>query len=178
MEAETLIRPASAGDAAALAEFAERVFDEVFGPGNDPGDMASYLNEAFSPDIQRAEITGKDSIVLLAERGGELVGYLHIAPAPKPSCVTGEPSLELKRLYVDPPMHGRGIGKKLFDAGLERARAAGARSLWLGVWESNTTAQAFYTREGFARVGDHPFVLGSDTQTDWIMERRMQSSAS
>lgn len=173
MEAEALIRPAVAADAATLAEFAERVFDEVFGPPNDPGDMASYLNGAFSPDIQRAEITARDSVVLLAERGDTLVGYLHIAPSSTPACVTGTPALELKRLYVEPALHGRGIGKKLFDAGLERARHAGARTLWLGVWENNTKAQAFYAREGFSRVGEHPFVLGSDTQTDWIMQRSL-----
>ena len=168
-----VIRPAQAGDAERLSEFAERVFDEVFSPGNDEGDMASYLNEAFSPEIQRTEITTPGSIVLLAvEPGsGELAGYLHIAPADKPDCVTGEAPVELKRLYVDPRHHRRGIGKRLFDEGVARAKAAGARTLWLGVWERNFTAQAFYTREGFARVGDHPFVLGSDVQTDWIMAK-------
>lgn len=173
MTGDTRIRPASANDAAVLAEFAERVFDEVFSPGNDEGDMASYLNEAFSPDIQRAEITGEDSIVLLAERGGALAGYLHIAPAPTPECVAGGPAVELKRLYVEPSLHGRGIGKTLLDEGLTRARAAGARCIWLGVWEQNTKAQAFYAREGFTRVGEHPFVLGSDVQTDWIMQRSL-----
>ena len=171
MTPETTIRQATPADAATLAEFAERVFDEVFSPGNDEGDMASYLREAFSPEIQRAEITGEGSIVLLAEQAGTLAGYLHIAPAPTPECVAGGPAVELKRLYVEPSLHGRGIGKKLLDEGLTRARAAGARCIWLGVWENNTKAQAFYTREGFARVGEHPFVLGSDTQTDWIMQR-------
>jgi ribosomal protein S18 acetylase RimI-like enzyme len=173
MTAETRIRPAAAADAARLAEFAERVFDEVFSPGNDEGDMASYLHEAFSPDIQRAEITASGSIVLLAERGATLVGYLHIAPAPTPECVAGGPAVELKRLYVEPSLHGGGIGKQLLDEGLLRARDAGARCIWLGVWENNTKAQAFYTREGFRRVGDHPFVLGSDVQTDWVMQRSL-----
>ena len=170
-DAETLIRPARAADAAALSEFAERVFDEVFAPSNDEGDMASYLSEAFSPDIQRAEITATDSIVLLAERGGQLAGYLHIAPAPVPECVAGGSAVELKRLYVEPALHGRGIGRQLLDEGLRRARGAGARCVWLGVWENNTKAQSFYTREGFSRAGEHPFVLGSDMQTDWIMQR-------
>ncbi len=173
MEEETVIRPAVAADAAALAEFAERVFDEVFGPLNDPGDMASYLSEAFSPEIQRAEITGKENIVLLAERRGELVGYLHLAPSETPECVAGPAAVELKRLYVDPSLHGQRIGRKLLDEGLARARQAGTRTVWLGVWENNTKAQAFYTREGFTRVGEHPFVLGSDTQTDWIMARSL-----
>jgi diamine N-acetyltransferase len=169
----TVIKPAQAGDAERLAEFAERVFDEVFSPGNDEGDMASYLNEAFSPEIQRREITEPGGIVLLATDSatGELAGYLHIAAAERPACVTGDAPVELKRLYVDPSHHRKGIGKKLLDEGLARAKAAGARTVWLGVWERNFTAQAFYTREGFVRVGDHPFVLGSDTQTDWIMQR-------
>lgn len=175
MEAEPVIRPATAGDAAALAEFAERVFDEVFSEGNDPGDMASYLNEAFAPDIQRAEITAPGSIVLLAVDPSTqaFAGYLHIAPSERPACVTGPDPVELKRLYVEPSMHGRRIGKRLLDEGLARAKAAGAKTVWLGVWERNFKAQGFYTREGFARVGEHPFVLGSDTQTDWILAKTL-----
>ena len=166
------IRTATADDAATLAEFAERVFDEVFSPGNDEGDMASYLNEAFGTDKQRAEIMAPGSIVLLAEEpGGTLTGYLHILPAPAPPCVSEPSALELKRLYVDPARHSRGIGKALLEDGLSRARATGAKAVWLGVWEGNFRAQAFYTREGFVRVGEHDFHLGSDRQTDWIMER-------
>lgn len=173
MEEVAVIRAAAAADADALSEFAERVFDEVFGPTNDPGDMASYLAEAFAPHIQRAEITGAGSVVLLAEEPGTgaLAGYLHIAPADTPPCVSGPSPVELKRLYVDPAKHGRRIGKRLLDEGLARARGAGAATVWLGVWEHNTRAQAFYLREGFRRVGEHDFMLGSDRQTDWIMQR-------
>jgi len=171
MEEGTVVRPATAADAARLSAFAKRVFDEVFGPANNPADMASYLARAFAPDIQLDEIVAPGSILLLAERDGAFQGYLHIAPAPTPDCVTGPAPLELKRLYVDPSHHGRGVGKQLLDEGLARARAAGAGTVWLGVWEHNTKAQRFYAREGFMRVGEHPFVLGSDTQTDWIMQR-------
>ena len=165
------IRAAAAADAAALAEFAERVFDEVFSPGNDEGDMASYLTEAFGPDKQRAEITEPGAIVLLAEDAeGALAGYLHIAASSTPPCVTAS-AVELKRLYVDPRRHSRGLGKRLLDEGIARATAAGATRLWLGVWEKNVRAQKFYQREGFTRAGEHIFMLGSDPQTDWIMQR-------
>lgn len=168
-----MIRSATAADARRLSEFAERVFDEVFGPQNDPGDMASYLNEAFSPEIQRDEIAAPGAIVLIAEDPDtkRITGYLHIAPADTPGSVRGDAPAELKRLYVDPPLHGRGIGKQLLDEGIARAKSAGTKTLWLGVWEHNTKAQAFYTREGFTRAGEHPFALGSDTQTDWVMQR-------
>lgn len=171
---DVTVRAASIDDAAPLAAFAARVFAEVFGPGNDAGDMASYLAEAFGPEIQRAEIAAPGAIVLLAETpGGVLAGYLHIAASATPACVTGATPVELKRLYVDPALHGRGTGKLLLDQGLARARAAGAATVWLGVWEHNTRAQTFYRREGFERVGEHTFLLGSDAQTDWIMQRAL-----
>lgn len=176
---EVTVRAASIDDAAALAGFAARVFGEVFGPGNGEQDMASYLAEAFGPDIQRAEIAAPGAIVLIAEsRGGGMAGYLHIAASATPSCVTGVNAVELKRLYVEPTLHSRGTGKALLDEGVSRARAAGAVTVWLGVWEHNTRAQQFYRREGFERVGEHTFLLGTDRQTDWIMQRSLSPLAS
>lgn len=168
---EIAIRPATAADAAALAAFAERVFAEVFGPGNDADDMAAYLAVAFGAAQQRDEITEPGAIVLLAEdAGGAMAGYLHITPSRTPACVTA-PAMELKRLYVDPRRHSRGLGKRLLDDGIGRAAAAGATRLWLGVWEHNVRAQKFYQRGGFTRAGEHVFLLGTDPQTDWIMQR-------
>jgi ribosomal protein S18 acetylase RimI-like enzyme len=175
VEEAPVIRQASLADAAALAAFASRVFGEVFGPQNDAADMASYLAEAFAPHIQHAEIATPGSIVLLAERPGtrEIVGYAHLVTAEAPACVSGPSPIELKRLYVDPAIHSRGLGKRLLDEAIARAKEAGAETVWLGVWEHNGKAQRFYLREGFTRAGEHAFVLGSDTQTDWIMQRSL-----
>ena len=41
--------------------------------------------------------------------------------------------------------------------------------MWLGVWERNVRAQAFYRKHGFDRVGSKVFVVGSDPQTDLVM---------
>ena len=42
--------------------------------------------------------------------------------------------------------------------------------LWLGVWERNPRAQAFYRKSGFADVGSQVFLVGTDAQTDRVME--------
>ena len=47
----------------------------------------------------------------------------------------------------------------------------GPRTLWLGVWERNPRAIAFYTKCGFVDVGEHAFVFGTDEQTDRVMAR-------
>jgi ribosomal protein S18 acetylase RimI-like enzyme len=55
------------------------------------------------------------------------------------------------------------------------ARAQEAHTLWLGVWERNERAKAFYRKCGFADVGSQVFVLGTDAQTDRVMVRSLRS---
>ena len=54
-------------------------------------------------------------------------------------------------LAVDPAARGRGVGRALFLACLERARAAGKPRMALHTTEWMTTARAMYERAGFAR---------------------------
>jgi ribosomal protein S18 acetylase RimI-like enzyme len=50
------------------------------------------------------------------------------------------------------------------------ARAEGA-TLWLGVWEENPRAIAFYAKWSFVVVGQKTFLVGDDPQTDHVMQR-------
>ena len=43
--------------------------------------------------------------------------------------------------------------------------------MYLGVWEKNLRAQAFYRKWKFSRVGEHVFYMGDDPQIDWWMTR-------
>jgi ribosomal protein S18 acetylase RimI-like enzyme len=63
------------------------------------------------------------------------------------------------------------------DAALDAARARGAQTMWLGVWERNPRAVAFYSKYGFTRVGEHTFMLGADAQTDWVLARGLTNVA-
>ena len=45
--------------------------------------------------------------------------------------------------------------------------------MFLGVWEHNPRAQAFYRKWGFERVGEHVFQMGDDPQIDWWMVRTL-----
>ena len=178
----TIIRAASAADAERLSRFAATTFRETFADENSPDDMARYLAEAFSPERQAAEITDPMGTVLLAEgrdTGGDadLLGYVHLVSGPTPAPVQGPSPLELKRLYVARAFHGQGVAHSLMDAALDAARARGARTLWLGVWERNARALGFYYKYGFTRVGEHTFVLGDDRQTDWVLARSLGEAA-
>jgi ribosomal protein S18 acetylase RimI-like enzyme len=80
---------------------------------------------------------------------------------------------EIARFYVDPEHHGRGVAQTLMDATLAAAREAGVQTIWLGVWEKNPRAIAFYAKCGFRDTGSQPFLVGTDLQTDRIMTREL-----
>ena len=175
-----LVRQATIADAERLSAFGAATFRETFARDNSPEDMARYLADAFTPARQAAEITDAAGTVLLAEHRGEsgdaeLVGYAHLVAGAAPAAVQGPAPLELKRLYVASAWHGQGIAQALMDTALDAARARGARTVWLGVWEKNPRAAAFYAKYGFTRVGEHTFVLGTDAQTDWVLARPLDA---
>ena len=161
-------------DAEAVASFAERTFRETFADDNDPADMNAYCAEAFSIATQTA-LLGDPAVdtVLGVDDSGVLLAYAQIRAGGIADIALPTP-VELWRFYVDRRHHGRGLAVQLMEAVVDAARARGARTLWLGVWERNVRAQAFYRKHGFVEVGAHRFVLGTDVQTDRLMARDIQ----
>ena len=168
------LRDAGVADAAQLAEFGARTFREAFAADNTEDDMRAHLDASFSPGTQRREIEDPsiDSLILVDATGR----WLGFAQLRTPSDAPGVPpsgSVELWRFYVDQPWHGKGVAGALMAGAKQRAAKRGATSLWLGVWERNARAQAFYGKHGFEKVGRKTFVVGSDPQTDDVMLCRL-----
>ncbi len=83
--------------------------------------------------------------------------------------MTGPAPVELARFYVDRPWHGRGLAQRLMAAVVDAAIQLGGQTLWLGVWEQNPRAIAFYAKSGFLDAGSTDFFVGPDRQTDRVL---------
>ena len=164
---------ATTADAARLATLAAATFSDTFAADNTADDMAAYLAQTFGERRQRDELEAPGNLVLFAERDGQTVGYAMLRDGAAPSCVDGDAPLEIARLYAIRGAIGSGIGSALMSACLETAAERGRDVLWLGVWERNARAIAFYERWGFRDVGSQSFQLGTDRQTDRVMMRRV-----
>jgi diamine N-acetyltransferase len=164
-----LIKDATDADAAQLAEFGARTFHESFGADNTPEDMQKHLDSAFSPQKQLAEIRNPDIETLIVVDEGRWAGFAQLRAGKRSVGVPEQGSIELWRFYVDKAWQGQGVAAALMEAAKQRARRRGATTLWLGVWERNARAQAFYRKHGFAKVGSQVFVVGSDPQTDDVL---------
>jgi GNAT superfamily N-acetyltransferase len=156
-------------DAAVLADLARTTFYDAFAATNDPADMALHLERAYGVAQQGAELEDPAITTLLVEQDGKAIAYAQIREHHAPECVTGSEPIELWRFYVDRGWHGQGVAPALMDRVKAEARLRGARTLWLGVWEHNARARAFYAKSGFIDAGEHIFLFGTDPQTDLVM---------
>ncbi len=174
-ESNLKIRRGTVGDAETLQPLAVRIFNDAFAgnPLNKPEDMQVYIAEAFSLEQTRRELSDAETVFYIAEVGAEMIGYAKLQERSTEDCVADANPIELSRLYIRKDFHGRGIAEKLMNECFDYARRENYQTMWLGVWEYNFRAQKFYGKLGFTRVGSHVFQLGSDAQTDWVMERKL-----
>ena len=165
-----VIRGAKESDAVSLAQIAEGTFREAFAQANTRQNMDAHCAKTFGAAQQLNEIRNGEMFKLLAEIDTRLIAFGQLRTGVAPGCVQGRRPMEIYRLYVKSQWHGKGIARHLMSALIDRALEAGAKTLWLGVWEHNPRALAFYGKFGFRCVGDHTFVLGTDAQRDLIMQ--------
>jgi ribosomal-protein-alanine N-acetyltransferase len=77
---------------------------------------------------------------------------------------------ELGNVAVATPARGRGAGRLLVEAVLDRARRRGARECYLEVRESNRVAQRLYRALGFAVVGKRRRYYASPPEDALVMK--------
>ena len=166
-----MIRRARVEDAASLAEIAARTFIDTFAAQNKPEDMNAFVARTYGEEHQRRELQDPELTTLLVESGDAMIGFAQLRRGEAPACVEAESHVEIQRFYVDRTWQGRGVAQTLMRECERLANELGVHAIWLGVWEHNTRARRFYEKCGFRDVGSHPFLLGSDLQTDRVMVR-------
>ncbi len=181
---EFIVVRAQKSDATGLAEIGASTFKETFGAEddeNDPADLAAYLTGAFSAEIQTKEMEQVGSYFLLLYREDKIIGYARLFDCTPPADVQFAvqsaaltQSIELVRFYIIREWQGRGAAGELMKASVMLAQTLGYEALWLGVWQKNPRAIAFYRKWGFEKVGQWTFTLGSDVQTDDLMLRKIE----
>lgn len=169
MTAPLRLRIAVPGNASALAAFAATAFRDAYRDIDDGKDIERYVAESFTPAAVEGWIRDPASTVLLGFDDDRLAGYAQVLRSTPPGCVTGAAPMELARLYLAQASVGRGHGAQLMRAVQDHVRELGGRTIWLGVYERNERAIAFYRKFGFAFVGGKEFHMAGRVVIDPVM---------
>ncbi|MGG4411070.1 GNAT family N-acetyltransferase [Niallia taxi] len=168
------IKKCTLEDSRQLQEISYETFNDTFKDQNTPENMKAYLERAFDLKQLEKEISNISSQFFFVFFNNELAGYLKVNTNDAQSEEMGETSLEIERIYVRKQYQKHGIGKTLFIKALNIAIELDKRKIWLGVWEKNDKAIAFYERMGFVQTSAHSFYMGDEEQIDFIMTKTIQ----
>jgi GNAT superfamily N-acetyltransferase len=123
-------------DAAAFARLNEEWITTYF-------TLEAKDRETLADPFGRYVATGGD--VLIARDGAEILGCVALEPE-------ADGVFELSKMAVSPAAQGRGLGRRLLEAAIARARELGATSLFLGSNRRLGPAVHLYESVGFQHV--------------------------
>ena len=169
--ADLIIRRATDRDAEALSAIGAVTFTETFAHLYPPEDLRTFLAEAYGLERTRADLAHPRKASWLVESGVDVVGYATAGTCELPHPDVGPRSIELKRFYLLKSHQNGGIGGRLWTEVMTWMLAQDPADLWIGVWSENHGAQRFYARQGFERVGEYGFRVGSIVDHEFILRR-------
>lgn len=158
-------------DVEILLNLAAQTFSDTFAAMNTPETMAAYLTEAFTREKFLDELSDPHSQFYFLLADGNLAGYIKMNDTDAQSDLQDAQALEIERIYVLRDFQGQGLGSVMIEFALQIACDMGKSSVWLGVWQKNLSAIAFYQKMGFKIVGEHSFRMGEELQSDWVMKK-------
>lgn len=170
------LQKCSPTDLELLAQVSRKTFADAFKHANDPVDFKKYVEQAFSKDKLLSELSTAETSFYFVFKDADLAGYLKLNQNQAQTDLKLSETIELERIYVLENFQGLGIGKWMLDEVKNRSRAKKKKFLWLGVWEENKKAIKFYQKQGFHKFGTHPYYIGNDKQTDWMMRYDLDST--
>ena len=167
------IRECGLEDLPVVKKICEKTFVETFGEENSEEDMKKYLQETFSEEVLKKELEEEDSLYFLVYMKERPAGYMKLNFRDAQTEKGHEDAMEIQRIYVLKEHKGKGIGKRMIEKAAAIGREKSLQYIWLGVWEHNRAAIAFYEKLGFLKFDTHVFVLGEDHQIDHLMKRAL-----
>lgn len=126
--------------------------------------IAEGFDEWYGVDRLEAELDEPKTLVLVAERGDTVEGFVH-------AVVDGDTGVIL-RLYVHPDHRREGIGRVLFDSVRERFERYDVERVRAMTLSQNAAGRQFYEQLGFEKVSEGTTTIGGERYGEAVYELR------
>jgi len=160
--------------ASSVCAMARQAFSETFARLYDPVPFSRFLEQAYGlGGSMERDLADPFKFWQVAAVNGQPIGYAKLSPLRAPAPNPQPEAMELQQIYVLSHWHGRGVGEKLINRALGKARTENASEIYLTVFDHNTLAKRFYRRHGFSEVGLCTFQLGDRVDDDRVWRKNL-----
>jgi ribosomal protein S18 acetylase RimI-like enzyme len=163
------VRLAGKEDLGKIKELAVATFRQTYGWYNDLTIIEKYIQINFNRNQLANEWNNQNSHFFIGEKGGLPKGYIKLNTGNAQTDLKDENGLEIERIYLLSSMQGKGCGRIMFAKAIEMTKKLKKDFLWLGVWDQNENAIAFYESQGMQIFSSHVFDFGGEPQNDFLM---------
>jgi GNAT superfamily N-acetyltransferase len=163
------IDPAHGDDMVTISGLATTIWRRHY-PGIISRKQIDYmLKSRYAPDHLQAESVKSGANYLMLRQGDSAIGFAALAKADD-----APDELILRSFYLDPALHGRGIGRHFMNHIVTLARNRGYQEITLTVNRRNIKAINFYFKAGYQIRSAVDIAIGQGfTMNDFIMARRL-----
>ncbi len=170
-----IIRRATIYDADNISFLGKTTFDQSFGHlFKERNDLIRYLDSTFSKTKIKNSIAKAHNIYWYVHDNDLPVGYAKLQlNAPSEFIQRTNGVCKLQKIYFLKNYASQGIGGKLQHMIFDEAIHLGNTHLWLSALKDNKRAVAFYERNKYNIVGEHPFTIGKQKFEFWIMSKKL-----
>lgn len=165
------IRLATMADTEIIRSIAEKTWWHAYSSILSPAQIDFMLAHIYAADtISGLLETGEQQFLLLLE-DDQPVAFASYSPRQENPGV-----YKLHKLYCLPQTQGKGYGKVLINAVIEKVKQAGKQVLELNVNRYNKSC-AFYQRMGFAIAYQEDIAIGPYWMNDYVMRKQLSDEA-
>jgi len=132
-------------------------------------ELFEYLEYTYNPLKLARSIRKENNIYLIALSEAGPVGFAKIKKHSLNDQIESGAQMELQKIYVLPEHQGTGIGKALLNEIKIVARELDPDYIWLDTHISNANAVRLYERNGFKKMGNYFFTIGTQTFEYYLM---------
>ena len=155
---------------ALLAEIGGSTFYETFRADNTEEDMQAYIAKTYNLKQVIANLNEPNIHYYVAYGLNQNLGYIKLIENIKAEGLSGK-VMELEKIYVRKEAHGSLVASVLMQQAIDLAKEKGNDYLFLGVWQENERALAFYKKFGFDIFNTRTFKLGERICEDFLLRK-------
>jgi GNAT superfamily N-acetyltransferase len=160
-----LIKEATTPDVEAILRIANETWWPTYEPILGKEQVAYMLDTLYSTEKIHQQIAEKQQTFLLLTEDAQPVGFAAYSPREEDPDV-----YKLHKLYCMPGTQGKGYGKVLINAVIDKVKEAGKNTLDLNVNRYNK-AKTFYEKMGFSVVHEEDIPIGPYWMNDYVMRK-------